>query len=125
MEATRPSWQRTPCPDWCRGGHEEGEPLGDRMHRSAGIEEDVRARRVLVADGALVVESGVEEFVVGLARADGEATTWLYVGSGVGQQIDVDLRDVPRLVGLIERMRSTGDAEDRLRPPPQALESPA
>jgi len=70
----------------------------------------VRVRRVRIDDGELVAESGVEEFMVGLSRLDGDDTIWLYAGAGRGQQIEVDLRDVARLAALIERVRA--DAED-------------
>ncbi|MEX0428455.1 hypothetical protein AB3X52_12560 [Nocardioides sp. DS6] len=33
-EKAQPSWQRTPCPQWCARVHEEGDHPEDRYHQS-------------------------------------------------------------------------------------------
>jgi len=103
MDAPRPSWQHSPCPPWCQGGHREDDLCGDRVHRSAGVEETLQARRTHIVRGALEVATGPEEFTAGLARSEGEDTTWLYVGAGAGQQIEIALDDLPRLREIVAR----------------------
>jgi len=103
MDTPQPSWQRSPCPGWCPGGHREEDLRGDRVHRSTGEAEPIRARRVRVVDGEFEELTGSEEFEAGLSVVDGGDTTWLYIGAGGGQQMEIDLRDLPRLRALIAR----------------------
>lgn len=33
-DARQPFWLLEPCPEWCSGGHEDGDMVGDRTHWS-------------------------------------------------------------------------------------------
>ncbi|MFT4210245.1 MAG: hypothetical protein QM626_00095 [Microbacterium sp.] len=96
-----PTWQRTPCPPWCAGGHREDDHPEDRVHRSAGLTVPVVSRRVLSVD-PMRYQVVAQEFEVGLSRPDDSATTWLYLGAGPGECVEVSLGSCADLVRALE-----------------------
>lgn len=89
MGTEPPSWQIDPCPAWCAGGHRENDHPDDRRHRSAATAVPVMVRRTTVEGDSLIHAAEPSEFEVGLSRMDGDAETWLYLGDGPGDSVEV------------------------------------
>lgn len=92
-----------PCPPWCVASHaEEDEPHG-RRHRT-------RARVIPVVlpaaggPGHEVAESG--EMVLEAHRRIGGQETWVYLGDGAGQRLEVSAESAARVAaGLAQMVR--------------------
>ncbi|WP_282946337.1 DUF6907 domain-containing protein [Cellulomonas endometrii] len=119
----RPHWQREHCPPWCVVLHGQDDHERDRKHVSASL--SVPVHQLLAEVGPAVspfaepevteVPGGVErtaqvDLAVALHRRDGAATTWLYVGDGAEQSLELTVESWARLVPALER------ALDRARP---------
>lgn len=95
-----PAWQAQPCPSWCEGGHADTDHPDDRVHRSAGTVVAVRSRRLVGVDPLRRLESA-HEYEIGLSKDDADGQTWLYIGAGVEEYIEVALADGVRLVEVL------------------------
>lgn len=113
----RPGWQREPCPPWCVVEHAEDDHPDDRRHVSAGIEVPVMAL-VGVLEGADGHRDRVEarRLVVCAQRRDGEPDTWLYVGDGTDQMVEVDVAGWTRLVSAVRQVLASVTGGDGERP---------
>jgi hypothetical protein len=101
----RPSWQRDACPAWCTATHRENDHADDRVHHSDGITvATVGWRRHVVGDKIVTTDKNVD-LEVGIARDDGQQTTWLYIGSGPASSVEVALSAADELVGAILALR--------------------
>lgn len=108
MADERPTWQVDDCPPWCAGRHLENDHPDDRVHRSAGTTVPVIARRQYLGDEWVEYSVQDVDFEVGASRVDGESATWIYVGSGPAQSIEVTPDGASRL------LREAGAALDRV-----------
>lgn len=97
-----PTWQRTPCPPWCSGGHSEHDHPDDRVHRSTGIAFPVVSRRHDRVDPAARAVRA-REYEVGLSRRDGAAETWIYVGAGPDEYLEVASSSCAPLLDALRR----------------------
>lgn len=118
-ERDRPSWQAEPCPPWCVVLHAQDDHPRDRTHVSASM--SVPARQLLGGDGTRVspfadpepaaAPGGAEahdrtattDLAVCVHRRDGAATTWLYVGDGAVQHLELTAESWHRLVPAVDR----------------------
>lgn len=109
MSRDKVAWQVDDCPSWCVGGHRDDDRPADRVHTSAG--ESVEGRRLV---GTVVEREGPRddvrqaEVTVVLRRRDGAAETWVYVGDGFDQYLELDLPTWSRLLLLLSRALSAG-----------------
>ena len=97
--APRPAWQQDDCPVWCVAVHRDADHPDDRKHTSA-----IRAVPViqLCASGPTGTDAPrTTELVILLQRRDGAPDTWLYVGDGNEQSIEVTPECWRRLVGQV------------------------
>ena len=95
----RPSWQVDDCPPWCVAVHEEDDHPHDRKH--LGPELTVPATTLAAhasPDGVHRDERSASELVLSLHRRDGSHDTWVYVGDGFEQRVEVLLGDMWRIV---------------------------
>ncbi len=105
-----PTWQRTPCPDWCAGGHEEQDLPEDRVHRSVGFSVPTISRRVVDGD-ALRHATGIHEYEIGLSRDDGGSETWLYLGAGPEEYLEIGVAGARALVEALDAALDAADTE--------------
>ncbi|PJJ61923.1 DUF6907 domain-containing protein [Compostimonas suwonensis] len=91
MTRYRPAWQQTPCPPWCVQEHADADPPADRRHVGSGHPVPV----VLAPGGRAVATSAELSMIVW--RFDGSPETWVYLGDGTGQRIEVSLESARRL----------------------------
>ena len=109
MMNPRPSWQLDDCPAWCAVDHSEEDHPDDRSHRTDAPSVPVIARTRRFDDG-LAFETEAMDFEVGMSRRDGDADTWIYVGAGGEQQIEVSRESARRLLRALDaRLRATRD----------------
>jgi hypothetical protein len=100
--AARPAWQQDDCPAWCVVVHRDDDHPHDQKHISA-----VRAVPVvqLCATGPNGADARkAAELVVVLQRRDGTTDTWLYVGDGDTQSIEVSPDCWRRLLGQLNEV---------------------
>lgn len=99
----RRQWQVEDCPSWCVVDHGEEDFPDDRKHVSEAhgiaVVELVGTERSAVENRSEVTRS--TEMVVCLQRRDGAPTTWLYVGDGFDQSIEVSVESWQRLVAQV------------------------
>jgi len=89
--------RREGCPEWCVADHDE-EDEGERVrHRSVVTEVSVIERNVASAGDTTVL-------VIEMYRFDGESTTWVYVGDGFDQYLEVSLESIARLLVELARL---------------------
>lgn len=87
------------CPGWCVARHEDEDENGMMRHRSAVLELGVIERSESSAGEAT-------DLVVELYRLEGESTTWVYIGDGFDQYLELSLESVLRLVTVLGRLRA-------------------
>jgi hypothetical protein len=104
----RPSWQIDACPSWCAGDHHEGDHPEDRQHRSVSFAVPVVTRRTRVVADQISRSAESAEYEVGLSRIDGELETWLYLGEGPGESIEVSAESAHRLLRAAEARLGAG-----------------
>lgn len=110
----RPAWQVEPCPGWCVVLHASDDHERDRKHISAALSVPVRQLRAgkAGADGLFAEpEPGTgdehtvsTDLAVCLHRRDGARTTWVYVGDGTDQLLELTLESVVRLMPALDRV---------------------
>lgn len=81
------------CPTWCVADH-AAEDESRVRHRSATI------------DVAVVAPDRAMELMIELYRLDAEPTTWVYIGDGTDQRLELSRESVARLAAVL--MRSAG-----------------
>jgi len=84
------------CPEWCVAQHQVEDEGGVRRHRSAAVSLGVIERNVASAGEAT-------EVAIEMHRTEGESTTWVYVGDGFDQYLELSLESVRRLVAALGR----------------------
>jgi hypothetical protein len=85
------------CPEWCVAQHEVEDEGGVRRHRSAAVSLGVIEKNLASAGEAT-------EVAIEMHRTEGESTTWVYVGDGFDQYLEVSLESVRRLVATLARV---------------------
>ena len=94
-------WQVDRCPPWCIGGHGERDHPDDRVHRSLGVTVPAVVRRPILTPTSLDFDVASAEIEVGLARLDGDTHTWVYIGSGPGESIEISAESAAELVRVL------------------------
>lgn len=113
----RPAWQVEECPAWCVVLHTTDDHESDRRHVSASLSVPVRELRPADAAPPVVGEpdlSGPDdgpgdrtvatELAVCLQRRDGGPTTWVYVGDGTHQALELSADSWHRLLPALDRV---------------------
>jgi len=81
------------CPAWCVADHrpvaEGGEDERSRRHRSA------------IVDVAAIAPDRALELMIELYRIADGPTTWVYVGDGVEQRLELSIESAARLVATL------------------------
>jgi len=85
------------CPEWCVAQHATEDEGGVRRHRAAAIGLDVIERSVASAGEAT-------ELAIEMHRTEGETTTWIYVGDGFDQYLEISAESMQRLAAVLVRM---------------------
>jgi len=93
--------QEDRCPWWCVVHHEPGERPADRLHECSGLVVPVIARP-RSAPPATVGE--VREFVVIVSRKGDRAPTWIYVGDGEEQWLEVDVHTMSQVADVLREV---------------------
>lgn len=99
----RQRWQVNDCPSWCAVVHQDEDAADDRKHVS-----EARAVSVVELVGTeprdaevRVDATSATEMVVCLQRRDGASTTWVYVGDGFDQGIEMSVESWERVVAHV------------------------
>lgn len=117
----RPAWQVEECPSWCVVLHAEDDLAGDRRHMSASLSVPARELRAPSAepsaeppavDGTALPDPDdgpgdrvvATELAVCLQRRDGAPTTWVYVGDGTHQALELSTGSWHRLLPALDRV---------------------
>jgi len=100
----RPSWQQDDCSAWCEGDHHEDDQPVDCTHHSGGISVPVVTREQSISGGQLYVTIDAGDFEIGLTRMDGQADTWLYIGGGAQQHIEITTESARRVETALRRL---------------------
>ncbi|GHS88885.1 hypothetical protein AGMMS50218_13790 [Actinomycetota bacterium] len=107
----RPAWQRDECPAWCVVVHADDDHPHDHKHVSASRAVPVVALAGSTDGGGAGRDRDVaDEMVVCLQRRDGGPDTWLYVGDGHDQRVEVTVESWLRLLLTVERMCTLAQA---------------
>lgn len=93
----QPTWQRSPCPPWCTSDHHEHDHADDRLHRSAGIVVPVVSRRLSQLDPVRHDAAG-REYELGLSQRDDGGETWVYLGAGPQECLELSLDSWRRIL---------------------------
>jgi hypothetical protein len=119
-EQDRPTWQVEPCPDWCVVLHAQDDDVRDRAHVSSSM--SVASRQLLGGPGAPVSpfaerepsaapgtpdaldRTAAAELAVCVHRRDGARTTWVYVGDGAVQHLELSAESWHRLMPALDRV---------------------
>lgn len=100
-----PPWLTEICPPWCVVMHEREDHPRDRQHMSAALSVPVTKLRGVgehpPPEGDHVV---AEDMAVVLHRRVGSDATWLYVGDGRHQGLELSVGSWERLVPALDRM---------------------
>lgn len=113
----RPAWQVEACPAWCVVLHAEDDFESDRRHMSASLSVPARELRAASAAPPGVGEADLPgpddgagdrtvstELAVCLQRRDGAPTTWVYVGDGTHQALELSADSWHRLLPALDRV---------------------
>jgi len=85
------------CPEWCIAHHDDEDEGGVRRHRSAAVDLGVIERSVASRGEAT-------ELAIEMHRTAGESTTWIYVGDGFDQYLELSTESTQRLAAVLTRM---------------------
>lgn len=101
-QARGPEWLTEECPRWCAVQHELQDHPSDRRHESAAVVVPVvelsGGEPPPAGPGDVAVAA---ELVVVLHRRVGASQTWVYVGDGVDQRLELTAESCVRLVGAL------------------------
>lgn len=105
MHANRPTWQRDECPPWCDGDHREQDHEEDHAHRSTRASIAAIARTVARSASDLPVD-GAEavDLEVAVWQRDGSHQTWVYIGSGPSQCIEISVSSARRVMSALSAL---------------------
>jgi hypothetical protein len=81
------------CPAWCVADH--------RPVAEGGEDERTRRHRSAIVDLPAIAPDGALELMIELHRVDGETTTWVYVGDGTDQRLELSVESAARLVAAL------------------------
>lgn len=116
----RPTWQVEPCPRWCVVLHAQDDDVRDRSHVSASL--SVPTRQLLGTPGSAVSpfaepepgaapgspealdRTATADLAVCVHRRDGSPTTWVYVGDGAVQHLELTADSWHRLMPALDRV---------------------
>lgn len=111
----RPRWQVEECPPWCVVLHGPHDDEGERRHVSASLAVPARQLRTSGAAGPPLFgepdpddghgeRTATTDLAVCLHRLDGGPTTWVYVGDGAEQSLELTVDSWRRLVPALDRV---------------------
>lgn len=105
---TPPPWLAEACPPWCVVMHEQRDHVRDRRHVSASLTVPVTELRG-IGDPTTPEEDQAlaEELALCLHRRVGSRDTWLYVGDGRHQGLELSTDSWARVVPAVDRMVAT------------------
>ena len=86
------------CPEWCVARHEAEDENGVMRHRSVVLELGVIERTESSRGEAT-------DLVIEMYRLEGESATWVYVGDGFDQYLELSLESVARLAAALARLK--------------------
>ncbi|MFC7581838.1 DUF6907 domain-containing protein [Schaalia naturae] len=89
------------CPPWCTVRHGRSDPPEDRLHQSSGLAVPVIARSGTAEPETL---GEVREFVVVVSRKGGRGPTWVYVGDGEEQWLEIDAQTMSRVAEVLRQV---------------------
>ncbi len=102
------------CPAWCVVLHGAEDEAGDRRHVSASLAVPARMLRAGAVDPPLFGEpdpddgsgerTATADLAVCLHRRDGAPSTWVYVGDGSEQALELTVDSWHRLVPALDRV---------------------
>ncbi|GIG25284.1 DUF6907 domain-containing protein [Cellulomonas denverensis] len=106
---TPPPWLTETCPPWCVVLHEVADHERDRRHVSASLSVPVLALRG-VGEPLPPEEDEVtgEDLALVLHRRVGDDETWLYVGDGRNQGLELSVASWSRVVPGLDRLIAVG-----------------
>ena len=84
------------CPSWCVADHRREQEGGAVRHRGPTVALGVLLRHP--EHGAVPAELLIE-----VHRSEGDATTWLYLGDGTDQRLEVTLESAGLLAAALTR----------------------
>jgi hypothetical protein len=100
-----PQWLTEPCPPWCVVLHEQCDHERDRRHVSSSLVVPVvELRGIGEPDPPEEDQSVGEELALCLHRRVGSADTWLYVGDGSRQALELSPESWSRVVPALDRL---------------------
>lgn len=104
----RPRWLTEECPAWCVAAHAEDDHPHDRHHLGTPLALAGTALRTGATGSGRGSEPGADraegvELVLQLHRRVGAAETWLYVGDGFEQRLELTAESAERLLPLLRQ----------------------
>lgn len=84
------STQRPTCPRWCVAVHASEDESAISRHRSA------------IVDVAALQPAGATTLMLELHRTEGELTTWVYIGDGERQFLELSVESALRVAAALE-----------------------
>ena len=103
----RPQWLSEECPAWCVAEHADEDHPHDRKHVSVArvvpVNELAGGGGPRAPDRSLPGRGRVEaaELVVCLHRRVGAADTWVYIGDGLDQRLEISADSCARLLPVV------------------------
>lgn len=89
--SSRARWQEDDCPAWCTREHRDDDHPEDRRHLGESRAVPVIAQHRELRESGLVEVVEAIELEIGLSRRDGETTTWVYLGDGRRQHLELSM----------------------------------
>lgn len=83
------------CPPWCVAVHDVEDEGALSRHRSH------------IVDVAAVQPAGATTLLLEVHRTEGEPTTWVYVGDGERQYLELSIESAVRVAAALERVGAT------------------
>lgn len=112
-----PTWLTEPCPAWCVVLHADDDHPADRSHQSASLAVPVTQLRG-IGEHPPPPGDAVDtlDLAVVLHRRVGAAQTWLYVGDGQHQGLELDLGSWTRVLTAVDHLVDRARGADPGRP---------
>lgn len=89
------STQLLHCPPWCVAVHAVEDEGTVTRHRSN------------IVDVAAIQPAGATALMLEVHRTEGEPTTWVYVGDGERQYLELSVESAVRVAAALERVGAT------------------